>query len=30
VYADPDNDPMIPYTLALKPGLVVYGVDDGY
>ena len=29
-YTDPDNDPMIPYTLVLKPGLVVYSIYDGY
>jgi len=29
-YTDPDNDPMIPHTLVLKPGLVVYKVYNGY
>jgi peroxiredoxin len=29
-YTDPDNDPMIPYTLVLKPGLVVYSIYNGY
>jgi peroxiredoxin len=29
-YTDPDNDPMIPHTLVLKPGLVVHAVYDGY
>src|SRR3954469_8099785 len=29
-YTDPDNDPMIPHTLALKPGLVVYKINNGY
>jgi peroxiredoxin len=29
-YTDPDNDPMIPYTLVLKPGLVVYTIYNGY
>jgi hypothetical protein len=38
VQKDPDiaeytgacNDPMIPYTLVLKPGLVIHGVYNGY
>jgi peroxiredoxin len=29
-YTDPDNDPMIPYTLVLGPGLVIYRVYNGY
>jgi peroxiredoxin len=29
-YTDPYNDPMIPYTLVLKPGLVIYSVYNGY
>ncbi len=29
-YTDPVNDPMIPYTLVLKPGLVVHSVYNGY
>jgi peroxiredoxin len=29
-YTDPDNDPMIPHTLVLKPGLIVFSVYNGY
>jgi peroxiredoxin len=29
-YTDPEHDPMIPYTLVLKPGLVVHSVYNGY
>jgi peroxiredoxin len=29
-YTDPDNNPMIPHTLVLKPGLVVYSIYMGY
>jgi peroxiredoxin len=29
-YTDPENDPMIPHTLVLKPGLVVHGIYNGY
>jgi peroxiredoxin len=29
-YTDPHHDPMIPYTLVLKPGLVVHSVYNGY
>ena len=29
-YTDPENDPMIPHTLVLKPGLVVYSIYNGY
>jgi peroxiredoxin len=29
-YTDPHHDPMIPYTLVLEPGLVVYSVYNGY
>jgi peroxiredoxin len=29
-YTDPDNDPMIPHTLVLGPGLVVYSIYNGY
>jgi len=29
-YTDPDNNPMIPHTLVLKPGLVIYSVYNGY
>ena len=29
-YTDPEHDPMIPHTLVLKPGLVVYSVYNGY
>ena len=27
---DPENDPMIPHTLVLKPGLVVHSIYNGY
>jgi len=29
-YTDPENDPMIPHTLVLKPGLVFHTVYNGY
>ena len=29
-YTDSYHDPMIPYTLVLKPGLVIYSVYNGY
>jgi peroxiredoxin len=29
-YTDPENNPMIPHTLVLKPGLVVYSIYNGY
>jgi peroxiredoxin len=29
-YTDSDNDPMVPHTLVLKPGLIVHAVYDGY
>lgn len=29
-YTDPNHDPMIPHTLVLKPGLVIYKVYNGY
>src|SRR2546423_1762537 len=29
-YTDPDNNPMIPHTLVLKPGLVVHSTYNGY
>jgi peroxiredoxin len=29
-YTDPENDPMIPHTIVLKPGLVVHKVYNGY
>jgi peroxiredoxin len=29
-YTDPVNDPMIPYTFVLKPGLVIYSMYNGY
>jgi peroxiredoxin len=29
-YTDPFNDPMIPYTFVLKPGLVIYSLYNGY
>jgi peroxiredoxin len=29
-YSDPEHDPMIPHTLVLKPGLIVYSVYNGY
>jgi len=29
-YTDPDNDPMIPHTLVLKPGLVIHRIYNGY
>ncbi|MGY1616557.1 redoxin domain-containing protein [Geodermatophilus sp. SYSU D00691] len=29
-YTDPANDPMIPHTLVLRPGLVVHSVYDGH
>jgi hypothetical protein len=28
--ADPDNNPMIPHTLVLAPGLVIYKIYNGY
>jgi peroxiredoxin len=28
-YTDPENDPMIPHTLVLKPGLVVHSLYNG-
>ena len=28
-YTGPDNDPMIPHTLVLKPGLVVHKIYNG-
>jgi len=27
-YTDPDHNPMIPYTLVLKPGLVIHNIQD--
>ena len=27
---DPENNPMIPHTLVLKPGLVIYSIYNGY
>jgi peroxiredoxin len=29
-YTDPQNNPMIPHTLVLKPGLVVHTIYNGY
>ena len=29
-YTDPDNDPMIPHTFVLKPGLVIHSIYNGY
>src|SRR6201992_545340 len=29
-YTDPENDPMIPHTLVLKPGLVIHSIYSGY
>jgi peroxiredoxin len=29
-YTDPGNDPMIPHTLVLKPGLIVHSIYNGY
>jgi peroxiredoxin len=29
-YTDPDNNPMIPHTLVLEPGLRVYKIYNGY
>ena len=29
-YTDPDNNPMVPHTLVLKPGLVVHSIYNGY
>jgi peroxiredoxin len=29
-YTDPYHDPMIPYTLVLKPGLIIYSIYNGY
>jgi peroxiredoxin len=29
-YTDPENDPMIPHTLVLKPGLVICSIYNGY
>ena len=29
-YTDPENDPMIPHTLVLKPGLIVHRIYNGY
>jgi hypothetical protein len=29
-YTDPRNNPMIPYTFVLEPGLVIYKIYNGY
>jgi peroxiredoxin len=29
-YTDPDHNPMIPHTIVLEPGLIVYKVYNGY
>ncbi len=29
-YTDPENDPMIPHTLVMKPGLIVHRIYNGY
>jgi peroxiredoxin len=29
-YTDPENDPMIPHTLVLKPGLRIHSIYNGY
>jgi peroxiredoxin len=29
-YTDPENNPMVPHTLVLKPGLVIHRIYNGY
>ena len=29
-YTDPENNPIVPHTLVLKPGLVIYSIYNGY
>jgi peroxiredoxin len=29
-YTDPEHNPMVPHTLVLKPGLIIYSVYNGY
>src|SRR6202044_3351452 len=29
-YTDPTNNPMIPHTIVLEPGLIVYRIYNGY
>jgi peroxiredoxin len=29
-YTDPDNNPMVPHTLVLRPGLIVHSIYNGY
>jgi peroxiredoxin len=29
-YTDPENNPMIPHTLVLKPGLIIHRIYNGY
>lgn len=29
-YTDPEHNPMIPHTIVIKPGLVVYSIYNGY
>src|SRR5436853_3328332 len=29
-YTDPDHNPMIPHTLVLEPGLIIYKIYNGY
>ncbi len=29
-YTDPHDDPMIPHTLVLKPGLIIHSVYNGF
>jgi peroxiredoxin len=29
-YTDPEHNPMIPYTIVLKPGLVIHSIYNGY
>jgi hypothetical protein len=29
-YTDPEHNPMIPHTLVLKPGLVIFRIYNGY
>jgi len=29
-YTDPEHNPMIPHTLVLKPGLMIYSIYNGY
>jgi peroxiredoxin len=29
-YTDPDNNPMVPHTFVLKPGLIIHSIYNGY